>query len=93
MQHKEEQTATLLHLGMSRSTMTVGSRLANRELYAIATIGRPASQSVTVRFRVETKRSARGDGESQAYDFNLSREDALALRDRLTATLNLIGAN
>jgi len=78
---------------MSTSTMTVGSRLADRRLYGTSVITRLASRRATVRFRVETKRTARGDqSESQAYDFNLSLEDAIGLRARLDSAIAALEA-
>lgn len=75
------------------STMTVGSRLDDRRLYGTAVITRPISGRITIRHRVETKRSAAGQGESQAYEFNLSLADAIALRDRLNSAIAIQEGN
>jgi hypothetical protein len=81
---------------MTSSVMTVSSRLEDRPICAVGALVNPGLDGssrptrIRVRFRVETKRSRAGQGESQAYDFNLSLEDAQTLRAKLDKSISIM---
>jgi hypothetical protein len=84
---------------MTSSVMTVSSRREDRPICAVGALVSPGLDGssrptrIRVRFRVETKRSRAGQGESQAYDFNLCLEDARTLREKLDRSIAVMEAN